>query len=140
MMIAHAGVLDKSDVPYWKHPKKVAELMMKYETNFVSDEMLAVALLHDVVEDTEITLGDLAKLFSGGVVGGVDGITGIYDVESYTVYIKRLSVEPIAKVVKKYDLIHNTDLSRLDVITLKDIKRFERYARSLMKLVKLEEV
>jgi len=139
MMIAHAGVLDKSDVPYWKHPTAVANLMLEYETNFVSDEMLAVALLHDVVEDTETTLEDLAKIFSADVVDGVDGVTRRPG-ESWNDYFKRFSVEPIAKVVKKYDLIHNMDLTRMKTITVEDVRRTERYARTLKKLMKLEEV
>lgn len=138
---AHAGAVDKSGVDYYLHPDRVASLLVTYEPPETStDEFVAVAILHDVVEDTDLTLEDLALLFPKGVVDGVDGMTRRPG-ESYNDYFRRYSVERIAKVVKKYDLMHNMDLTRMkDKVTVEDVRRTERYARTLKKLMKLEEL
>ena len=121
---AHKNQFDKSGVPYIYHPFHVAE-QMKTENECI------VALLHDVVEDTEITLEQLESIFSDEIIEPLklltkDNITSYYD------YIMRIMKNPIAKSVKIEDLKHNLDLTRLDVITEDDIKRENRYKKALL--------
>ena len=120
---AHNGQVDKGGAPYYLHPITVA-LHMKTE-----DEKI-VALLHDVVEDTEITLDDLRHDgFSERIVEAVDAMTK--KGESWEAYLAKVKSNPIAKAVKLGDLKHNSDLTRLKSVTEKDIKRVERYKKAI---------
>ena len=86
--------------PYINHPRRVAE-------KFSDDLRKTVAVLHDVVEDTDITLEDLEKLgIPGSVVGAVKAITKRKD-ENYLDYILRVSRNPLATKVKIEDLNDN---------------------------------
>jgi len=101
---AHHGQVDKSGVPYVFHPLHLAESM--------EDEIsCCVALLHDVVEDTDITLEDLAQVFPAEVVEAVALLTHAEDVD-YFDYVRKIKTNPIAKTVKLADLAHNMDASR----------------------------
>ena len=102
---AHHGQLDKGGVPYILHPVHLAEEM--------TDEIsTCVALLHDVVEDTPVTLEDLADQFPPAVIEALEVITH-KDGEPYGDYVRRVKENPIAKAVKLADLRHNSDLSRI---------------------------
>lgn len=102
---AHDGHLDHGGVPYVFHPLHLAEQM--------DDEISAcVALLHDVVEDTDVTLEALARQFPPEVVEAVALLTHD-DGEDYFDYVRRLKSNPVAKKVKLADLAHNSDESRL---------------------------
>ena len=101
---AHHGQLDKSDIPYIHHPLHLAEQMY--------DEIsTTVALLHDVVEDTPITLEDLAKEFPPEVVEAVDLLTHKEGVE-YFDYVRAIRSNHTAFMVKLADLKHNSDFTR----------------------------
>ena len=101
---AHLGQLDYSDVPYIFHPYHLAEQM--------DDEVsCTVALLHDVVEDTPITLSDLEQIFPAQVVEIVRLLTHDEGVD-YFDYIREIKKNPIATKVKLEDLKHNSDESR----------------------------
>ncbi len=101
---AHLGQVDHNDVPYIFHPYHVAEQM--------TDEIsCTVALLHDVVEDTEVTLEDLRKEFPTDVVEAVALLTHDKTVD-YFEYVKEAKKNPIARKVKMADLDHNSDESR----------------------------
>ena len=101
---AHHGQVDKSGVPYIFHPLHLAESM--------EDEIsCCAALLHDVVEDTNITLEDLAQQFPAEVVDVVALLTHEEGVD-YFDYVRRIKENPIAKKVKLADLAHNSDTSR----------------------------
>lgn len=103
---AHHGQVDKGGIPYIFHPYHLAEQM--------SDEYTTcVALLHDVVEDTNVTLEELAKIFPKEVVEAVAVMTHGED-EPYLEYVKRVCTNPIARIVKLADLRHNSDESRLE--------------------------
>ena len=101
---AHHGQQDKSGVPYIFHPLHLAEQM--------DDEIsCCVALLHDVVEDTDITLEQLAEAFPAQVVEAVKLLT--HDPETdYFDYVRAIKGNPIAVKVKLADLAHNMDASR----------------------------
>ena len=102
---AHHGTLDKNGAPYIFHPFKVADCM--------DDEIsAAVALLHDVVEDTDITFDDLRrKGIPESVIGPLTLMTH-NDGSEYTEYIRKIGTDSIATKVKLSDLAHNMDSSR----------------------------
>ena len=97
-----------------------------------------VALLHDVVEDSNITLNDLSKYFDSTVIEALRVLTKKND-DNYEEYIKRVKTNEIATIVKLKDLEHNMDLTRLDEVTEDDIKRNEKYedAVSYLEMVEL---
>lgn len=119
---AHEGQLDRSGLPYIFHPYHVAE-QMKDETT------CAIALLHDVVEDTDMTLEELEKLFPPAVTEGVRLMTHD-DSTDYFDYVRRIK-GTVAEPVKRADIAHNSDLSRMDTVTEKDLLRIEKYKKAL---------
>lgn len=102
---AHHGQTDINGIPYIFHPFHVAEQM--------TDEITAcVALLHDVVEDTAVTIEQLEKDFPSEVTTAVRLLT--YDKSTdYFSYIRKIKENPVAKAVKLADLNHNMDRSRI---------------------------
>ena len=101
---AHLGQLDYNDVPYIFHPYHLAEQM--------DDEAsCTIALLHDVVEDTRLTLSDLEQIFPTQVVEIVRLLTHDENID-YFDYIREIKKNPIATKVKLEDLKHNSDESR----------------------------
>ena len=121
---AHQGQYDKSGLPYIFHPFHLAEQMDTEET-------VTAALLHDVMEDTDITLEELQKMgFPDSVTDALSLLTHDPSMP-YLEYVKRLKNNPIARSVKLADLIHNSDLSRLSVVTEEDLERVEKYRQAL---------
>ena len=121
--MAHAGQVDKAGEPYFNHPKRVAN-------NFAGEEEVIVALLHDVVEDTDITLEHLkAEGFSDTVLEALDAITK-REGESYDDFINRVKENPIALVVKLADLKDNMDILRLPALTETDLQRVAKYHKA----------
>lgn len=120
---AHMGQTDKFGIPYIFHPMHLAESMD-------TEEECIVAILHDVVEDTDITFDVLEKDFSSTIIEALKLLTHDKTVP-YKEYIKNLKDNPIAKKVKLADLIHNSDISRLEHITSKDYVRLEKYKNAL---------
>jgi len=98
---AHSGQVDKQGDPYILHPLRVM-LKMKTEAEMV------VAVLHDVVEDTELTLEDATRIdgMHWGIPYAIDAITR-RDEETYKEYIKRVTNSPLATRVKLADLEDN---------------------------------
>ena len=116
-------------MPYVFHPFHLAEQMQTEVTTIV-------ALLHDVVEDTDYTLEDLSTLgFSKEVTDAIALMTHDDDTE-YMDYVRAIKDNPIAKAVKLADLNHNSDLSRLDVVDEKALKRREKYLKAIELLEK----
>ena len=128
---AHKEQNDKTGMPYVFHPFHLAEQM--------TDEISTVcALLHDVVEDTEMTLGDLSDMgFPKEVIEVLELLTHEKDVP-YFDYVERISKNPIAKKVKLADLAHNSDLTRFDGEKIDDyaIARNEKYKKAIEMLLK----
>ena len=101
---AHHGQLDYNGIPYIFHPIHLAEQM--------EDEIsCCVALLHDVVEDTTVTLADLELEFPPAVTQAVDLLTHREGVD-YCDYVRSLRTNPIAVKVKLADIAHNADQTR----------------------------
>ena len=120
----HKDQTDKSGLPYVFHPFHLAE-QMKDEATTV------VALLHDVVEDTEITIDDLQKMgFSQEVLEAIALMTHNDEVP-YMEYVARIKTNPIARAVKLADLKHNSDMTRLESITPYDKERASKYKRAI---------
>ena len=126
----HEGQTDKAGKPYIDHPLRV---MNQVE----SEEEKIVAVLHDIVEDTNISLDDLRNEgFSEKVVSAVECLTK-QDGENYDSYIERISFNPLAVKIKLADLEDNSDLTRLPEVTDKDLERLEKYDKALEKLTRL---
>jgi len=124
---AHAGQLDKGGKPYINHPIAVAAIVETQEEK-------TVALLHDVVEDTPVTLDELKEHgFPETVVAAVDVLTKRPGVD-YGEYIQRVKKNPLALVVKIADMTHNMDLSRIQNPTAKDYARIDKYKKILAEL------
>lgn len=120
---AHHGQLDRSGVPYVYHPIHLAEQMG-------TEEECIVALLHDVVEDTNITFEQLEKEFSDTVIQALKLLTHD-DLVPYMDYVRKIKDNPIAKNVKLADLHHNSDATRLEEITERDRRRYNKYAEAI---------
>lgn len=120
---AHKDQVDKSGMPYVYHPFHLAEQMDdEYST--------CVALLHDVVEDTDITLDELSELFPKEVTDAIAMMTHD-DSVPYLDYVREIKNNPIAAKVKLADLKHNSDLTRLDVVDDKALERVEKYKKAI---------
>lgn len=102
---AHDGQVDKAGVPYIFHPIHLAEQM-------TTEACVCVALLHDVVEDSDVTIEEIAALFPAEVTEAVRLLTHDESVP-YLDYIRALRANPLARTVKLADLAHNSDESRL---------------------------
>jgi (p)ppGpp synthase/HD superfamily hydrolase len=117
---AHAGQADKAGQPYILHPIKV---MLRVSTEY---ERIA-AVLHDVVEDTEVTLEQLrTEGFPPPVLSAIEALTKRPG-ESRLQAAARAITDPIARVVKLADNAENMDLSRIANPTEKDYARLQEY-------------
>lgn len=121
---AHKGQTDKGGNPYIEHPKAVAAQLNNIEHKIV-------AYLHDVCEDTHITLDDLSEMgFTYRIVNSVRLLTKTNTL-TYKEYLKRLKADDSARYVKIADLKHNMDISRIHEPTEKDYRRLEKYKKTL---------
>ena len=121
---AHKGQVDKSGLPYVFHPAHVAEQM-------TDEAATIVALLHDVVEDTDYTLEDIAaEGFGKEILEAVALMTHEDDVP-YLDYVEKLKDNPIARAVKLADLAHNSDLSRIGEVDEETRQRLEKYKKAI---------
>lgn len=120
---AHDGQTDKAGKPYVTHPIRVAQAVGTSET------LQAAALLHDVIEDTDVTFADLAaEGVSYRVQCIVDTLTRRDD-ESYDEYIRRVALDKDARAVKMCDLRDNLDPVRCQDYANESLQR--RYKRAL---------
>lgn len=119
---AHDGQYDRGGMPYILHPLKV----MHY-TKSTDEEILCIAVLHDVVEDSSITWSDLREVcMSERVIAAVRALTKIPG-QSYDEYREAVFSNRDAMLVKLADLRHNTDIRRLKGVTVRDRERMARY-------------
>ena len=128
---AHQGQVDKSGYPYIHHPLHVAEEM--------TDELsCAAALLHDVVEDSPWTLEQLSEQgIPAPVLEALALLTHDPDTP-YLDYVRRLSGNPIARAVKRADLLHNSDPSRLPCADSAALRRLNKYEQAIALLDSVE--
>lgn len=118
---AHRGQVDKAGQPYILHPLRI---MMRLQTV----EQQIVALLHDSVEDTNLTLEQLRQEgFSVAVLTAIDHLTHRQH-DDYATYIQRLQNNPLAVKIKCLDLEDNMDVRRLDTpLSDRDLQRLKKY-------------
>ncbi|MEC7121286.1 MAG: HD domain-containing protein [Pseudomonadota bacterium] len=117
---AHENQVDKAGQPYILHPIRV---MLRVQT----EAERITALLHDVIEDTDITLDDLALAgFSVEILAAVDALTKRKG-ETRLEAAARAVNNPIARIVKIADNSENMDLSRIENPTERDFARIEEY-------------
>ena len=127
---AHKGQVDKAGKAYIMHPVRVA-------SKFTEDHLIIVSLLHDVVEDTDIQLGQIESMFGKEIALAVDGLTRRGG-ESYDDFISRCSRNVLSRRVKIEDLKDNMDLTRLKTVGEKDLARVGKYRKALDYLLKYE--
>ncbi len=121
---AHKEQTDKAGLPYVFHPFHLAEQMPDEDTT-------VTALLHDVVEDTSVTLEELRGTgFSETVLSALAKMTHDESVP-YLDYVAALRDDPVARTVKLADLRHNSDLTRLDVVDEAALARAEKYRQAI---------
>ena len=121
---AHKDQLDKSDMSYVFHPFHLAEQMTDEVTTIV-------ALLHDVIEDTDYTLENLREMgFPAAALEAIALMTHAPDVP-YMDYVAQIKTNPVARAVKLADLRHNSDMTRLDQVTPWDETRAEKYKKAI---------
>lgn len=125
----HKDQKDKTGLPYVYHPFHLAEQMN-------DENSTCVALLHDVIEDTDMTFEDLEQYgFNQEIINALKLLTHDENV-SYMDYVKEIKNNEIAKKVKLADLKHNSDLTRLDVINEYDLERVKKYQQAIEYLLK----
>ena len=142
MELAHHGQCDKGGNAYFTHPFRVSKEVKNYFTwkHTEFDKFIAecVALLHDVIEDSDITADDLVNEgFEHAIVNRVVRMTR-KEGESYMDYIKRIGEDNICRLVKMCDLKDNMDITRLENVTDKDFDRLKKYHKAYKYLKSLE--
>lgn len=125
---AHQNQVDKGGLPYILHPLRI---MIKMQT----DEEMIVALLHDVVEDSEISLKDISKYeFDKKIMSALKVLTYSTN-QNYEDYIKKISKNKLARKIKIADLTDNMNLNRLPYLNKKDFERIKKYHKALKYLL-----
>lgn len=137
---AHSGQTDKAGQPYFHHPRAVSEIVGNlifswygapeiYEGFLLKAEI--VSLLHDVIEDTNLTIEDLRKkAVPSDCIKAIKALTKT-EGQSYDDYLANLKSDRLASIVKIADLTHNSDLTRLAKVTPEDMKRWEKYQKAI---------
>ncbi|MET0236309.1 MAG: phosphohydrolase [Kibdelosporangium sp.] len=128
---AHAGQVDKSGNPYIYHPLRV---MARVKGTLAQ----MAAVLHDVIEDTEVTAEDLRAAGCPDPV--IDSVVALSKVpgEAMHSYLRRVAADPVAVLVKRADIGDNSDpvrLAKLDPETQDRLR--EKYAEAIRVLDEL---
>lgn len=127
--MAHHGQTDCNGIPYVFHPYHLAEQM--------DDEIsCCVALLHDVAEDTEVTLDELGKDFPQEIIEALKLLTHEKDTD-YFDYVRRIKDNPIAKKVKLADLAHNMDRTRIVDCSVVSTEKLDKWDEKYSKAMKI---
>lgn len=123
--ICHHDQTDKAGKAYILHPLR---MMMRLRTD--DEELMCIAILHDSIEDSELTLDDLRLLkMSERIIEGVDSLTR-RDGETYEDFIERCGQNRDGRLVKIEDLRDNSDITRLKGLRPKDHKRMDKYMKA----------
>lgn len=132
---AHAGQFDRGGNPYILHPLKVMHYLKTDD-----EELMCMALGHDVVEDTGTTFKDLRDAgMSERVIAGIRALTKMPG-QTYEEYKEAVFANRDAMRVKMADLRHNTDVRRLKGVSEKDLARMAKYLQFFSEIkARLEE-
>lgn len=119
---------DKAGAPYILHPLRV---MHNLGSNATEEERI-VAVLHDVIEDCEVSFSDLRKMgYSETIIAALDGVTKRpEEFDDYQAFVRRAAQNPIARRVKRADLTDNMDETRIPEPNEKDKERMKKYQRA----------
>lgn len=132
---AHYGQVDRAGADYIFHPLAVA---LDITGSGMDYRYIVTALLHDVAEDTPITIEEISQLIPDpDIISALELLTHDKNVP-YMDYIRAIKGNGIAREVKKADLRHNMDLSRLGEITERDRERLEKYKEAYRILTERE--
>ena len=132
---AHAGQFDRGGKPYILHPLKVMHYLKTDD-----EDLMCIALGHDVIEDTDVTYKDLRDAgMSERVIEGIRGMTKLPG-QTYEEYKQQVFSNRDSMLVKTSDLRHNTDIRRLKGVTEKDFARMAKYHQFYLEIqAKLNE-
>lgn len=126
---AHQDKVDKGGKPYILHPLRI---MMRLRTD--DEDLMCIAVLHDVIEDTKTTYTDLQMIgFNERVLNGLRALTHQPGI-SYEDYIEVIAKNPDARMVKIEDLRDNSDITRLKGLEQSDFERLAKYAKAYKRL------
>jgi (p)ppGpp synthase/HD superfamily hydrolase len=128
---AHADQTDKAGRPYILHVLRVAMRVIAREPSVANDELFAIALLHDVVEDSTITVEDIASEFGDTIAAAVDALTRRENESYLQSYLPRLATNAAARLVKIADLQDNLDPMRPQTLPMENAERIVRYTTAL---------
>ena len=132
---AHHGQFDRGGNPYILHPLKVMHYLKTED-----EELMCIALGHDVIEDTDVTYADLREAgITERVIEGIRALTK-QPGQTYEEYKAGVFANVDAMKVKMADLRHNTDIRRLKGVTDKDIARIAKYQKFYLEIRDLLEV
>lgn len=124
----HSGQVDRAGKPYFNHIQRVFKSIRQ---KFPSDDSIAiVALLHDSVEDTSMSISKIEKMFGKEISQSINAITKRNN-EEYSSYLRRVKRNKMARIVKLVDIKDNLNLDRLPNPGLEDFKRVEKYKRAI---------
>jgi (p)ppGpp synthase/HD superfamily hydrolase len=123
---AHRGQVDKAGAAYILHPLRV--MLAQGD-----DVRRIAAVLHDVVEDCDVTPDTIRARFGDVVADAVVALTRRDD-EDYDAFVARCAENPVARDVKRADIADNMDLSRLSLVGERDLDRVAKYRRALERL------
>ncbi|MDR2774430.1 MAG: phosphohydrolase [Tannerella sp.] len=130
--LAHFGQKDKAGANYIEHPLRVMK-RGKTETEKIC------GVLHDVVEDSDLTFEDLEKEgFPSEVIAVLRCVTKLSEEEDYDSFIERIAQNPVAVQVKINDLLDNMDVTRFEQLSEQDLKRLNKYLKAYRKLLSVQ--
>jgi len=119
---SHDGQVDKGGKPYIMHCLKVMHYLKSED-----EELMCIALGHDLVEDTKVTYHQLNEAgFSERIIQGIYSLTKQRG-QTYDEYKRQVFANKDAMLVKLCDLRHNSDIRRLKGVTEKDVARITKY-------------
>lgn len=126
---AHGATIGKDGTPYILHPLRLMARAEGYRHQIV-------AVLHDTVEDTDLTLDKLREHgFPDEIISAVDALSRKEE-ETYEAFIDRIAENPLATSVKLLDLYDNIDATRLPELGDKELQRIAKYHRAIVRLKK----
>jgi (p)ppGpp synthase/HD superfamily hydrolase len=126
---AHSQQVDKADEEYILHPLRVMH-------QFDDKDLMIVSILHDVIEDSNFTLDDLADVgFSREILDAINCLTKRKN-ETYQSFIDRVKTNSLAVKVKIEDIKDNLDITRLpQPLSEIDLARLKKYHNALFSLL-----
>ena len=131
---AHAAQFDKGGKPYILHPLHLMNQLL------FDPELAAIAVLHDVVEDSDITFESLKQTGMGDRVIAALRLLTHKPEQSYDDYVQQICTNYDAIRVKRKDLEHNSDITRLRGIEQKDLIRMQKYHKAFIQLTEAKRV